>query len=217
MLCGVFNIIYVFCVQKFKRNVPFAVSMMLGLIFACLGDILLIDHFVIGAGLFAIGHIFFFVAFVCLTGFKLRDFLIGLGIFAIVLCLVLFCPDFDFEDKKILVIAYALVISFMIGKAIGNVFIPENRNVHLLIMSGASLFFFSDFMLMLFLFAGKIAVFDILCLATYYPAEFLLAFSIFYTVNFFGGRGLEMEDFRFGSLGEVEKNSEIVSKNDEKS
>ncbi|GEM_PF-177381 len=202
VFCGVFNLVFVFCVLEIRRNVPFIVSMMMGLVFACLGDILLIDHFVIGAALFAIGHIFFFVSFVCLTGFKLRDFLIGLAIFAVVLCLVLFAPFFDFGNMKILVIAYAFVISFMLGKAVGNVFFAENRQVHLLIMLGALLFFVSDFMLMIYLFGGKFIVFDILCLATYYPAEFLLAFSIFYVATNFTGRSLEVDDIK--NMGLVE-------------
>lgn len=215
VLCGAFNLIYVFCVLKIRRNIPFIIAMMSGLVFACLGDILLIDHFVIGAGLFAIGHVFFFVSFVCLAGFRLRDFLIGLGIFIIVLCLVLFCPIFDFGDKKILVIAYACVISFMLGKAIGNAFLPDNRKAHTLIMIGASLFFVSDFMLMLYLFAGKILVFDILCLTTYYPAEFLLAFSIFYVATKFVGRAFEIEDLRSEFVSDDE-NGEKSTKKDGK-
>ena len=213
VLCGVFNLIYVFSVLKIRRNIPFIVSMMAGLIFACLGDILLIDHFVIGAGLFAIGHIFFFVSFVCLTGFKLRDFLIGLAIFAVVLCLVLFVPFFDFGDKKILVIAYAFVISFMLGKAVGNVFLTENRQVHLIIMLGALLFFVSDFMLMIYLFGGKFIVFDILCLATYYPAEFLLAFTIFYVATNFNGRSFEIDDIKnMGLVVDGDDSQEIKEK-----
>lgn len=216
VLCGVFNLIYVYCVLKIRRNIPFVASIMSGLVCACLGAILLIDHFVIGAGLFAIGHVFFFVSFVCLTGFKLRDFLIGLGIFAVVLCLALFCPIFDFGDKKILIIAYAFVISFMLGKAIGNVFLTDNRKVHLLIMIGASLFFVSDFMLMIYLFAGKILVFDILSIATYYFAEFLLAFSIFYVATKFVGRSFEIDDLR-SQFSNDDENSEKDTKKCEKS
>lgn len=205
VLCGVFNIFVAYCIFGIKRNIPFTVAMITGLVLACLGDILLIDYFVIGAALFALGHVCFFVSFVCLTGFKIRDLLIGLAIFVAVLCIVLFVPIFDFGNMLVLVIAYAFVISFMLGKAVSNVFLVENRSVHLLIMLGAVLFFASDFMLMLYLFAGKAIVFDILCLSTYYPAEFLLAFSILFVAQNFAGRGLEMRDIKnMGMVDELE-------------
>lgn len=62
VLCGLFNLIYCFKTGMVK-NKKFMIFMFTGLVFAMLGDVLLIDFFVIGAALFAIGHIFFFIAF----------------------------------------------------------------------------------------------------------------------------------------------------------
>jgi len=84
----------------------------------------------------------------------------------------------------------------MLGKAVSNVFDTENRRVSVFIMIGALLFFVSDFMLMIYLFAGKILIFDIICIMTYYPAEIILALSILYVAKNFCGRSLEIEDFR---------------------
>ena len=72
---------------------------------------------------------------------------------------------------------YALIISFMVGKAISNI-LKENNFTNIIIMIGSILFFISDFMLLLNKF-GNIIVTNYLCLGTYYPAQFLLAFSLF--------------------------------------
>ena len=76
---------------------------------------------------------------------------------------------------------YAIVISFMIGKTISNL-IKENNITNKVIAIGSLLFFISDLMLMLDVFGG-ISVSGYLCLATYYPAQFILAFSIFTYAN----------------------------------
>ena len=72
---------------------------------------------------------------------------------------------------------YALIISLMVGKAIAN-FIKEKSKLNLIILIGSSLFFFSDFMLLFSVFSNLGLVFLALCLITYYPAEFILAYSI---------------------------------------
>ena len=78
---------------------------------------------------------------------------------------------------QILCCIYAFVISIMVGKAIAN-FIKEKSQLNLIILLGSILFFFSDFMLLFNVFADVGRIFSVLCLATYYPAEFLLAYSI---------------------------------------
>lgn len=185
VLCGVFNFVYWFKKIKQSGNLNFAITLLVGLFFAMLGDIFLIDFFVLGAGLFALGHVLFFVSFCFLIKFSLKDILIGILIFALVLALIVFYPHFVFDGMMPLVIVYALIISLMLGKAVSNLFKKQNFKECLVIFIGALLFFVSDAMLLFYVFAHKVFVFDLICLLTYYPAEFILAFSIYFAgVNF---------------------------------
>ena len=59
----------------------------------------------------------------------------------------------------------------------------EKSTLNLIILIGSVLFFLSDFMLLFNVFSSVSAVFGILCLALYYPAEFLLAHSILHTME----------------------------------
>ena len=179
VLCGAFNLYFVLGVLARKANWLFCVMLFAGLVFACAGDILLIDHFVLGALFFGLGHILFFMSFCFLTGFKIRDLLIGTGIFVAVFLLIELYKCFNFGGMKTLAVVYALIISLMLGKAISNVFEPNHRAVNIVIAAGALLFFISDFMLLFHVFGSGALVFDIICLVTYYPAEFILALSIF--------------------------------------
>lgn len=83
---------------------------------------MLIDYFMIGAILFAIGHIFFFVSYSLLHKLNLRDLLISISIFGIALILILVPKIFDFNGMLPIVIVYAFIISFMLGKSISNLF-----------------------------------------------------------------------------------------------
>lgn len=185
VLCGLFNLVYSLKVLKQKHNLWFMILLSTGLVFAMLGDILLIDHFVVGALLFGLGHVFFFLSFCFLVNLKIRDILIGAGIFVAAFLLIQFYKGFEFEGMKALVIVYALIISLMLGKAISNVFDKNNKVINGIIVLGAGLFFFSDLMLLFNVFGGGSKVFDILCLSTYYPGEFVLAFSIFLIAVYF--------------------------------
>ena len=180
VLCGVFNLVYVLSVLKEKRKIVFYCLMLSGLVFAMTGDILLIDNFVLGAIFFGVGHILFLLSFCFLSNLKLRDLLIGAVIFVGSFLLIEFYKGFDFGNMKVLVVVYALIISLMLGKALSNVFESNNKPQNIVIFVGALLFFVSDLMLVFYLFARRVMVFDILCLAAYYPAEFILAFSIFF-------------------------------------
>lgn len=179
VLCGLFNLIYCFKTGMVK-NKKFMIFMFTGLVFAMLGDVLLIDFFVIGAALFAIGHIFFFIAFCTLSKMHWLDFVIGGGIFAIALLIIFLYKGFEFGSMLVVVIAYALIISLMLGKAGGNLRLKNDKHLNFIIFFGALMFFLSDLMLLFNVFASAPYIFDILCLALYYPAEFILAFSIYF-------------------------------------
>ena len=177
VLLGLVNLVY--CIIS-KQSLKFPIIMTIGLTFAMLGDILLNIEFIVGALLFAVGHIWYFVAYNFIQKFKPSDLIYSLAIFIPDVLFISCMPFLDFGDliMKIIVIFYALIISLMVGKSIANlVNQPTAPNVLLAIVR--ILFFFSDLMLLLNVFGNLSKVFDVLCLATYYPAECILAMSIF--------------------------------------
>ncbi len=180
VVLGVVNFIFAFFMGK-ERNRLFKYFMLTALVFACLGDILLIDYFIVGAILFAIGHIFFFVSYSLLHKIHWRDFLISLIIFGVALIVILVPKIYDFNGMLPIVIVYAFVISFMLGKSISNLFEKKYFGKDLFIMLGSLLFFLSDLMLLFNRFSDVSALFGTFCLVFYYPAEVLLAISITYS------------------------------------
>ncbi len=177
---GAVNLIFCAVNKKDHSRKPlYKYFMMTGLVFAMLGDILLIDNFTLGAILFAIGHIWFTVAFCYIDGVRSIDGVCSLAIFVVSAGLILFVPTFEFGDMLLLVSVYAFVISIMLGNAMGN-FITKRTLPIAIVLVGAVLFYLSDAMLLFNVFgnAGKWA--DILCLMFYYPAEYVLAVSIYF-------------------------------------
>lgn len=178
VLGGLVNLIYVIKhANTHSENKMFKWWMMVGLVFACMGDLFLIDFFVLGVLFFALGHVFYFISFLCVEKFCLRDLFSGTAIFLPSALLILLYKGFDFEGLQGVILIYALIISFMMGKAISN-YLGSKNNKNLLVMLGTIAFFISDFVLMFRLFAGWGRVGSILCLAFYYPAQFLLAWSV---------------------------------------
>ena len=151
----------------------------MGLVFAMLGDVILEIHFIAGAALFAIGHVFYFVAYTVDERFKPTDLIYTACILVPAILLITLAPCFDFGGvlMEVVCVVYATVISFMVGKAIAN-FVRVRDKKHLIVMLGSILFFTSDLMLLFNVFTS-LPYFGALCLATYYPAEILLAFSVF--------------------------------------
>lgn len=176
VLLGLVNLSYVVLA---KQPLKFPIIMAVGLCFAMLGDILLNIEFIVGALFFAIGHIWFFIAYNFLQKFKLTDFIYGLAIFVPAIIFILCMPFLDFGSllMKIIVVCYALIISLMVGKSIANL-VQQPNCQNILVVIGSILFFFSDLMLLLNVFGNLSPVFDVLCLATYYPAECILATAI---------------------------------------
>ena len=172
---GVINLIH--CTKN-KTNLKFPIWMIIALTCAMLGDILLVINFYLGTAVFATGHIFYFVSYCMLSKINRKDLICGISIFTFALCIILFVPFLDFGSNfmKGVCCAYAFIISFMVGKAISNL-LSEKNNTNKIIVIGSILFFISDFMLMLDVF-GNIQAASYLCLGTYYPAQFLLGFSV---------------------------------------
>ena len=61
-VCGLVNLCLMFRNQSEKIK-KYSLFLTIGLFFAMLGDIILGVEFTIGAGLFALGHIFFFIGY----------------------------------------------------------------------------------------------------------------------------------------------------------
>lgn len=181
VIVGIVNTIY--AGLKNRQYIKFALILLVGLIFSMLGDIFLEIYFIIGAGLFGLGHIFFLISYCFISKFRFRDMIYGVLFFLPALLILLFVPIFDFGSTLMLMvcIAYAFVISMMLGKALSN-HIAVHSVLTLVILIGSILFFFSDVMLLFSVF-GKIQYIDILCLISYYPAQFLLALSTLITMH----------------------------------
>jgi uncharacterized membrane protein YhhN len=178
VLIGLTNLIYIFMLKENTQK-KYAIVMLIGLVFAMAGDIVLNIFFVGGAALFAIGHVFYFVAYCFATRFKVRDLIVAAIIFVPSLLTILLVPIFDFGGTfmQIVCVVYALIISCMLGKAISDLI--TNKNIFSIIVAvGSLLFFFSDLMLLFDVFGDVGLWADILCLATYYPAQCFLAYSI---------------------------------------
>ena len=181
-LIGVINL--VFALLRKAENKTFYILMTCGLFFAMLGDVVINHYFVPGAGLFAIGHVFFVISFCLLSKIKLID-IIPTSILAVgAVSFLLFAKILHFDPSmlKIVCIIYALIISCMLGKTIGN-FINNKSTLNILIMIGAALFFFSDLMLVLDWFIleqYEMSWTNEACMATYYPALCIFAFSMYY-------------------------------------
>ena len=162
-------------VFKNKLNKKFMIFMFIGQIFACLGDIFLIFDFILGAAFFALGHILFFISYLFLQKFKWWD-LLYIAVAILVSVVIILISGVNFGDLGVLVYIYAFIISAMVGKS--ATLFRGNKMIALTIFAGSLMFFLSDMFLMFCVFGNMGVIFDILCLAFYYPAEFVLASSI---------------------------------------
>ncbi len=178
-LLGVINL--GFAIKAGQDDLEFFILMATGLVLAMLGDVFINKSFALGAGFFALGHVGFAVAYSFLHASRQLDFIIIGIIFIATAAFLLFAPFIKFgsENIKWICLAYSLIISVMLGKAMANL-ICQASAVNALISVGSFLFFFSDLMLVLnwFVRVGKWA--GNACMGTYYPALCLLAFSMYF-------------------------------------
>ncbi len=177
-LLGIINLCYAF--SEKQKNKKFYIAMTLGLVLAFLGDVLIGYDFVVGAATFALGHIFFVGAYCFMAKLGKTDLAVGALFFLGALAFLLFCPLLNFDNPifKYVCIVYALIISLMLGKAIGN-FLKEKNALTGTIAVASALFFFSDLMLVFDQFIGLWSWTSNACMGTYYPALCLLALSMF--------------------------------------
>ena len=181
VMMGGVNLIYALKAEAGKK---YAAVMFAGFVFAWLGDVLLGVNFVLGAGLFALGHVLYAAAFYMLYPFRKQDLLVSGAFLAGALALLLCYPKFDFGGALMqgVCMAYALIISCMTGKAVSNS-LKKKDGQTIIAAAGSALFFFSDVMLVLRYFVGAPWIADRLCLLTYFPGQMLLAASVYYYVK----------------------------------
>lgn len=184
VLMNIFNILYSKFIFNKSYNKLFSYILLVAQIVVFIADIILEYNFMLGAIVFAVGHIVFLTSFINLKRFKLRD-LIFMLLFSIPSVLVVvFYPYLAAGDMFIVLIAYALIIGSMLGKAFSNTLSNLNRPLKWTIFVGALMFFLSDMMLLFANFTDKniisretIVLFKYLCLFLYYPSNIVLALS----------------------------------------
>ena len=164
-----------------KQNI-FVWVLLLAQAFACAGDIVLEINFANGAIVFGVGHVLFLVAFYILNKFNWKDLpFIGALVVIVLLVLTLY-PNFDFKGMKIVIFAYGIIISIMLGKAFSNCVSNLNKPLKYTLLAGALLFYLSDLMLLFYKFAGIQGFTRFFCLHLYYPANCVLAFCAFISI-----------------------------------
>lgn len=159
----------------------YALRMVLGLFLCAAADVALNKEFTTGVALFILGHVCYLWAGIRRQGVKWQDLLPSGALFAGATALLIFYP-FDFpQGLQGLFLIYALAISLMTGKAVSN-FLREKGLHSLLVMAGALLFFLSDVFLVLIHFSDTFTP-DTACLLTYYPAQCILAHSLYHRLR----------------------------------
>lgn len=179
-LLGLINLIYALIVRSGK--IRYIVTMTLGLLVCVAADIYLQIEFLCGAVLFAVGHILYFAGYCFLRPIRKGDWIVcaAIGIPAVIFLLT---PLFDYEGiMEIMCLAYGVILSCMVGKGVSNLIAERNvRNT--VIVIGCLLFFFSDLMLVLNMFAHLPKIIDTLCVVSYYPAQAMLGFSLYFAAS----------------------------------
>ena len=179
-LLGLINLIYGFR-EKFAYR-GFSVIMVIGLFTGMVADIILEINFMLGALVFALGHVFFIVAYSRILPFHIKDFIPGLVLFVPIAFLVVFLPIFDFggSTMQIVCVVYAAIIGIMCGKAFSNYRRMPGTFTKVL-MIGSFLFLLSDVALLFSNFAQVPDIIGSVCVNSYYPAQVILAHALLRT------------------------------------
>lgn len=155
-----------------------------GLVLGMCADVLLAVFFEVGIAAFALGHVMYLAAFYIVQKPRKTDFAIAIPVAAVSILVITGTPFITVEDGFIqkFLIVYAVIISFMLGKAVSN-FFAEKTVARFIIAASSVLFWFSDLMLAIDMFGTPGRLVWILCSYTYWPAQNLIAHSLFYTVK----------------------------------
>lgn len=179
VLLGFINVLYVWNKKKEKRSFVFLIE--LGLFFGMCADILLGVQFIFGILFFAAGHVVYLAAFFILEKFQKRDIWITLPFAVLSLYIVTGTSFIQIEDPLLekMLLGYACIIACMLGKAVSNL-ISEKSKCRWLIFAGSLMFWFSDIVLAIDMFGESSRLTWILCSYVYWPAQNIMAHSMFY-------------------------------------
>jgi len=182
VILGLVNLIYARKMQV--KQYRFLLLIEAGLIFGMCADVLLGVWFIFGIFSFALGHVMYLISFYMLERFCKRDVLIIVPIAAVSLYVVVGTPYIQIDDPllKKLLLGYAVIIACMLGKAISNLAAKKSISRKLILL-GSAMFWFSDLMLAIDMFGEPSRLTWILCSYNYWPAQSILAFSLFHFVN----------------------------------
>ncbi|QNU66058.1 lysoplasmalogenase [Ruminiclostridium herbifermentans] len=183
----------IFSYKKNPSNTKFFALMLSGLVFSFGGDVFLAldsiskDFFAIGVASFGIGHIMYSLGYSSMSKISLKDICMFLCFF-IPTFLTIQWGDFEFNGMKNMIIFYAVIISFMVGKSLSMLkFYSISKKTILLMVSGSMLFFASDFVLLFSLFYPNVssAAYELRAvnLTLYYLGQGLLALSFAYPIK----------------------------------
>ena len=109
----------------------------LGVVIGSAGDFLIGVNFVLGAALFAVGHIFYIVALYFLTRFSWFEIIVALCVIAVSL-FVVFVPYVNYGNYLIMIILYAIILSLMLSKCLKIISLgwqPLRLEIHSLFLS----------------------------------------------------------------------------------
>ena len=166
------------------KQLCFFILMEAGLFCGMCADVLLGVAFFAGVGVFALGHVLYFIAFCTLEKFCLRDLKILIPLALLSIFLVTGTPWISVNDPLLqkLVPVYAVIIAMMLGKAIGNL-ICRPSLFRWLLAIGSFLFWFSDLILAVDMFGQSSRLTWILCSYAYWPAQNILAHALYHAVD----------------------------------
>ena len=167
-----------------SRNSTYTIGVLVGLVFSLGGDVALMfkEHpraFPVGLGLFLVAHVAYTVVFTLLGRFSAWDAVsiptllaAGIGFYALIRS--------NLGRLRLPVIAYMLVISLMVSRAISTLASPIfGAGQAVMVASGAILFYISDVMLAANRFWRPIP-YDRMSLAFYYAGQLLIALAASY-------------------------------------
>ena len=155
--------------------------MLIGIIFAMGGDISINFNFMVGAAVFATGHVFYLITYCTIQKMMKKDWILTLILFLGISGFLFLTPIFDFGDlaMHIIIVVYCVIICSMTAKSITNALDIRTKST-ILFACGSVMFFISDIMLVLNLFANTTHLTYVLCHSIYFPCQWILAHAIFH-------------------------------------
>ncbi len=179
---GTVNLVHAQKAGMKKRSILYIMEA--ALVMGACADVLLGIEFMVGVALFALGHVIYMAAFFTMEKPRKKDllYILPLAVFAI------FCvtgtPFIQVEDPFMekMLLAYAVIISCMTGKALSNLQLSRKTSRRIIAVAGV-LFLFSDLMLAVDMFGEASRLTWVLCSYTYWPAQNLLAHSMYHIAN----------------------------------